>query len=95
MTRMTEDRSVTFSDLAGFIKCPTCFIGNNFAAQAPPIKELLGDNVLAAPSHLWGLRASSIGTLGQKRFMNKDFDSITDLVPEYLRPPDIRPNPFA
>jgi len=95
MTRMTGDQSVTFRDLAGFIKTPTCFIGNNFPAQEPAIKELLGDNVLAAPSHLWGLRASSIGAFGLKRFINKDFDSITDLVPEYLRPPDIRPAPFA
>jgi tRNA threonylcarbamoyladenosine biosynthesis protein TsaB len=95
MRRMTEDRSVTFRDLAGFINGPTCFIGNNFAAQEPAIKELLGDHVLAAPSHLWSLRASSVGTLGLKRFINKDFDSITDLVPEYLRPPDIRPNPFV
>jgi tRNA threonylcarbamoyladenosine biosynthesis protein TsaB len=95
MTRMTEDQSVTFKDLAGFINVPTYFIGNNFTAQEPSVKELIGENAIIAPSHLWSLSASSIGALGLKRFLNNDFDSITDLVPEYLRPPDIRPNPFA
>lgn len=95
MTRVTEDRSVAFRDLAGLIKGPTCFIGNNFTAQEPAVRELLGEKALSVPSHLWNLRASSIGCLGLRRFKADDFDSITDLVPEYLRPPDIRPNPFA
>jgi tRNA threonylcarbamoyladenosine biosynthesis protein TsaB len=95
ITRMTEDQSVTFMDLAGFIKGPTYFTGNNFTAQEPAVKELIGENAIMVPSHLWNLRASSIGALGLKRFLNNDSDSITDLVPEYLRPPDIRPNPFV
>jgi tRNA threonylcarbamoyladenosine biosynthesis protein TsaB len=95
MTRITEDQSVTFRDLAGFIKGPSCFIGNNYTAQQPAIKELIGGNAIIAPSHLWNMRASSVGALGLKRFADNDFDSITDLVPEYLRPPDIRPGPFA
>jgi len=94
ISRMTEDQSVTFRDLAGFIDEPTCFIGNNFTAQEPEIKKVIGDNAIMVPSHLWNLRASSVGMLGFKRFLNNDFDSITDLVPEYLRPPDIRLNPF-
>jgi tRNA threonylcarbamoyladenosine biosynthesis protein TsaB len=94
MTRLTEDQSVTFRDLAGFIKGPTYFTGNNFTTQEPAVKELLGDNAIAAPSHLWNLRASSIGALGLKRLMANDFDDITDLVPEYLSPPDIRSSPF-
>jgi hypothetical protein len=55
---------------------------------------LFRENAILAPSHLWSLRASAIGALALRRFLNKDFDSITDLVPEYLRPPDIRPSPF-
>jgi len=93
--RITEDQSVTFRDLAGFINGHTYFIGNNFTAQEPAVKEMIGDNAIIVPSYLWNLRASSIGVLGLKRFINKDFDSITDLVPEYLRPPDIRPSPFV
>lgn len=95
MTRLTEDQSVVLRDLEGFIKCPAFFIGNNFTAQEPKVRELLKDNAITAPSHLWNLRASTVGFLGLKRFMANDFDSITELVPEYLRPPDIRANPFA
>jgi tRNA threonylcarbamoyladenosine biosynthesis protein TsaB len=92
MTRIAEDQSVSFKDLSGFIKGPTCFIGNNFSAQFPVIKELIGANALPAPQYLWQLRASAVGSLGLKRFIAKDFDDITDLIPEYLRPPDIRPS---
>jgi tRNA threonylcarbamoyladenosine biosynthesis protein TsaB len=95
MTRIFEDQSVSFKDLAGFIKGPAYFIGNNFSAQFPAIKELIGADAIPAPQHLWQLRASAIGSLGLRRFNNKDFDDIRDLVPEYLRPPDIRPSPFV
>lgn len=95
MTRITEDQSLSFKDLAGVINGPTYFIGNNFTAQHPMVKELIGDNALIAPSHLWNLRASAVGALGLKRFINNDFDNIIDLVPDYLSPPDIRPSPFA
>jgi tRNA threonylcarbamoyladenosine biosynthesis protein TsaB len=95
MTRIEEDRSVSFKDLAGFIKGPTCFIGNNFTAQFPEIKELIGIDALPAPRHLWQLRASAVGSLGLSRFKSNDFDDLRDLVPEYLRPPDIRPSPFV
>ncbi|MBN1624991.1 MAG: tRNA (adenosine(37)-N6)-threonylcarbamoyltransferase complex dimerization subunit type 1 TsaB [Deltaproteobacteria bacterium] len=95
MTRLTEDRSVVFGDLAGFIKGPAFFLGNNFTAQEPEIRKLLKGNAITAPSHLWNIRASTVGVLGLKRFTANDFDSITDLVPEYLRPPDIRADPFA
>ena len=93
--RLTEDQSVTFKDLPGFISGLTYFVGNNFATQQPMVKEFIGDKALTAPPQLWNLRASSVGLLGLRRFNNNDFDNIIDLVPEYLRPPDIRPNPFA
>jgi tRNA threonylcarbamoyladenosine biosynthesis protein TsaB len=95
VTRIVEDQSVSFKELARVIKGPTCFIGNNFSAQFPAVKELLGEDAMPAPQHLWQLRASAVGSVGLKRYMDKDFDSITDLVPEYLRPPDIRPSPFV
>jgi tRNA threonylcarbamoyladenosine biosynthesis protein TsaB len=90
LTRISEDQSLSFKDLSGLIKGATCFIGNNFYAQAPIIREMISAEALMAPSHLWALRASSVGALGVKRFIQKDFDDIRDLTPEYLRPPDIR-----
>jgi tRNA threonylcarbamoyladenosine biosynthesis protein TsaB len=95
MIRITEDQSLSFKDLSGLIKGPTYFIGNNFTVQHPMIKELIGSDALITPPHLWTLRASSVGAMGLKRFLNKDFDDIIDLVPEYLQPPDIRPSPFS
>jgi hypothetical protein len=35
-----------------------------------------------------------MGYLGLKRFYTHDFDDAQSLNPLYLRPPDIRPNPF-
>jgi|WetSurMetagenome_2_1015567.scaffolds.fasta_scaffold134904_1 tRNA threonylcarbamoyladenosine biosynthesis protein TsaB len=95
MIRIVEDQSVSFKDLAKFIKGPTYFIGNNFSAQFSSIKELIGADAIPTPRHLWQLRASAIGNLGLSRFNVNDFDDLRDLVPEYLRPPDIRPNPFV
>jgi tRNA threonylcarbamoyladenosine biosynthesis protein TsaB len=92
--RLTEDQSLSFKGMAGFIKGPTYFIGNNFNTQFPGINDLIGAHALPAPRHLWTLRASAVGALGLKRFIDKDFDDIIDLVPDYLRPPDIRPSPF-
>jgi hypothetical protein len=33
--------------------------------------------------------------LGLNRFIAQDFDDLQELVPTYMRPPDIRPNPFV
>jgi tRNA threonylcarbamoyladenosine biosynthesis protein TsaB len=95
MTRLVDDESVSFKDLAGFIKGPTYFIGNNFSSQFSAIREMIGADALPAPQHLWQLRASAVGSLGLKRLKLNDFDDLRDLVPEYLRPPDIRPSPFV
>jgi tRNA threonylcarbamoyladenosine biosynthesis protein TsaB len=91
MIRKGEDASIKFSHLTAIINGPTLFIGNDLINQRAPIKEMLGEDAFLAPPHLWGLRASSIGFLGLDRFHRGDFDDIRDLVPVYLRPPDIRP----
>jgi tRNA threonylcarbamoyladenosine biosynthesis protein TsaB len=95
MIRDSEDRSVSFKDLSDAVQGPACFIGNNYSAQYPIIRDAIGDRAMIAPPHLWALRGSSVAALGLKRFISGDFDDITDLVPEYLSPPDIRPSPFA
>ena len=94
MLRITEDSSLSLKSLASIINGPTLFIGNDFDAQGYLVKDLIGENAFLAPPHLWNLRASTVASLGLKRFLNNDFDDIRDLVPNYKRPPDIRPNPF-
>jgi len=92
--RIMEDTSFRLKDLGTIIDGPTLFIGNNFNDQGDSIKDLIGENAFLAPPYLWNIRASAVATLGLKRFINNNFDDIRDLVPTYMRPPDIRPNPF-
>ena len=92
MVRKSEDISIKLKELSSVIDGPTLFLGNDFNSQGEFIKDLLGNKAILAPHHFWVLRASAVGALGLKRFKDKAFDDIRDLVPRYLRSPDIRPN---
>ena len=81
-------------DLPSFIEGKTFFIGNDFSRQGSEIVKTCGQKALLAPSHLWNLRASAVGALGLERFQQQDYDELQDLVPSYLKSPDIRRNPF-
>ena len=94
MIRIKEDTCLRMGDLPSIIGEKTLFLGNNFNNQGPLIEEMLGHKALLAPAHLWNLKASAVGTLGLRRFHENDYDDLQDLVPAYMRPPDIRPNPF-
>ena len=94
LTRIMEDKSLQLKNLGSIVEGPTLFIGNSFNDQGDFIKDLIGEKAFIAPPHLWNIRASAVASLGLKRFFNRDFDDIRDLVPTYMRPPDIRPNPF-
>ena len=92
LIRSMEDTCLKFGNFPSAFKEKTLFIGNNFNHQAPLIEEILGHRALLAPAHFWIPRASAVGHLGLKRFHVSDFDNVQDLIPLYLRPPDIRPN---
>jgi tRNA threonylcarbamoyladenosine biosynthesis protein TsaB len=91
---LTEERTVRISELSTLIKGPTFFVGNDFAAQAPDITREIGQEAILAPPCLWCLKASSAGMLGLRSYEKGQWDDLRDLTPSYLRPPDIRPNPF-
>lgn len=95
MVRTREDTCLRIEDLASIVTETTIVLGNDFNHQSHLIKEALGAEAVLAQAHLWNLRASAVGTLGLKRFLAQDFDDAQDLVPIYLRPPDIRPNPYT
>ncbi len=95
MVRTREDTCLRIEDLASMATETTIVLGNDFNHQSPLIKAALGAEAVLAQPHLWNLRASAVGLLGLKRFLVQDFDDPQDLVPIYLRPPDIRPNPYA
>jgi tRNA threonylcarbamoyladenosine biosynthesis protein TsaB len=95
MVRTHQDTCLSIDDLPSIISEPTLFLGNDFNKQAHLIREMFGRKAELAPAHLWNLKASALGALGLKRFLAHDFDDLQELVPTYLRPPDIRPHPFA
>lgn len=90
LMRIEEDAGLPVEKLPRLIKKKTIVIGNDFTVQGPLVKQYLGKNALLAPPHFWNLRASSIGALGEERLKRGDSDSVSDLVPVYLRDADIR-----
>jgi len=94
MVRLKEDSCLPMKDLPAFIGGKTLFLGNDFSGQKPEIVKLCGRKALPAPASLWNLRASAVGALGLERFHQQDYDELQDLVPSYLSPPDIRPQPL-
>jgi tRNA threonylcarbamoyladenosine biosynthesis protein TsaB len=94
LVRMSPDRCLKFDDLREMIEETTLFLGNDFDRQEGTIREILGLKAKFAPSHSWVLRASAVGLLGMRRMRERGPGSLLNLTPLYLRPPDIRPNPF-
>lgn len=72
----------------------TVFIGNDYRAQSQALKEVMGKGVLLAPFYLWHIRASNIGVLAMERVARGEKDDPLFLEPVYLRPPEIRANPY-
>ncbi|MBW1816892.1 MAG: hypothetical protein JRJ60_07005, partial [Deltaproteobacteria bacterium] len=72
----------------------TLFVGNDFSRQGPLLTNILGTRAVLAPSPAWCVRASSVALLGLGRLKSREFDDPDSLDPIYLRPPDIRPNPY-
>lgn len=94
LTRHDDDRSVKIGSICAIVKGPHLFIGSDYATQAEIIRDLLNDSSKLALEEAWCLRASSVGFLGLQRFKSGDFDDIREIVPGYISPPDIRPNPW-
>ena len=94
LIRNLEDTCLRLEEFSSVFKEPTLFIGNDFSRQRPQLEETLGAQALLAPAYCWNLKASAVGYLGLKRFHAHDFDDAQNLNPLYLRPPQIRPNPF-
>ncbi len=93
-SRLKEDACLRFEDLPSLFRGQMLFIGNDYVKQSPEIEKIFGQDTLLAPAHLWNIKASEVGVLGLRRFQKKDFDDLRDLMPAYMRPPDIRPNPY-
>lgn len=94
LVREEEDICLRWKDLPHVFKGTTFFVGNDFETQAPLIREELGPKAVLAPPHHWRLDPLSIGVRALKRRQARNHDDPFTLRPTYMRPPDIRPNPF-
>lgn len=94
LVKENEETCLRFEDLAEFLGPGAIIIGNNYPRQGPLITRTLGGGVTFAPPSLWRLKASAVGAQGIERISREDFDDPRNLVPRYMRPPDIRPNPW-
>jgi len=94
LVRVMDDTALKIEELSSVFNKPSLFIGNDFQTQSRLLKEALGSLVYLAPPICWNLKASSVGAMGLVRFKNNDIDDPLTLEPLYLRPPDIRPNPY-
>jgi tRNA threonylcarbamoyladenosine biosynthesis protein TsaB len=94
LRRKGEDINVRPEDFHSMLEPRSIFVGNNFSRQGPLITERLGPPAELAPAFCWNVKASAVGSLALKRFNAQAYDDPHRLTPIYLRPPDIRPNPF-
>jgi tRNA threonylcarbamoyladenosine biosynthesis protein TsaB len=94
LVRMEPETCLKIRDLPGFMKEKAFVLGTDYNRQMGPIASAAGDRAVFAPSSFWSLRAATLGMLASKRAKAQGFDMLQDVVPSYLRPPDIRPNPY-
>ena len=88
--RQSDDKSMNIKEIGALLDVPAIIVGNNFEKQKHILEKSRNDKISFARQDHWNLRASSVGILGLMRFHNNDFDDVMDVVPNYLRQPDIR-----
>ncbi|RJR23031.1 MAG: tRNA (adenosine(37)-N6)-threonylcarbamoyltransferase complex dimerization subunit type 1 TsaB [Desulfobacteraceae bacterium] len=92
--RLMEDTCLPAEKLPSLFEVESIVLGNDFSRQWPLVSRLAGQNAIPAPRHLWKPGAACVGDLALKRLDKGDPDDPDLLSPIYLRPPDIRPNPY-
>jgi tRNA threonylcarbamoyladenosine biosynthesis protein TsaB len=95
LVRLEPETCLKIRALPGFIKKRAFVLGTDFNRQMGPIASAAGDRAVFAPPSFWNLRAATLGMMGARRARAQGFDSLQEVAPSYLRPPDIRANPFS
>ena len=90
MSSIKAETCLGLKALSGFVERRTLFLGNDYARQAGPVRDVLGDRAILAPVPLWNLRASAVAVAGLLKAEKGGFDDLKSLAPSYMRPPDIR-----
>jgi hypothetical protein len=91
---LEPETCLKIKDLPDFIKEKAFVVGTDFGRQKGPIAATTGGRAVFAPPSLWSLRAATLGMLASKKAKTQGFERLPEVVPSYLRPPDIRPNPY-
>jgi tRNA threonylcarbamoyladenosine biosynthesis protein TsaB len=95
LVRLAPETCLRVQELPGFIKESAFVLGTDFNRQRGSIASAIGDKAVLAPPSFWNLRAATVGMIGARRVRAQEFDCLREVVPSYLRPPDIRPNPYS
>jgi tRNA threonylcarbamoyladenosine biosynthesis protein TsaB len=94
LVRLEPETCLKIRELPGFIKQKVFLLGTDFNRQMGPIASAVGDRAIFVPPSFWSLRAATLGMLAARRARTQGFDMLQDVVPSYLRPPDIRLSPY-
>ncbi len=94
LIRVTHEQCLPYESLISRIELPSLFIGSDYQTQSLILRETIDTGLILAPSHMWAARASAVAYIGLRRYESGQADDPATLVPIYLRPPDIRPNPY-
>lgn len=94
LSRQKEDLFLKADDFPAIFREETVFVGSDFGMQAPLLRKMLGPRVKLAPPPCWGIKACFLAHLGLARLLAGEADDPHALAPRYLRPPDIRINPY-
>ena len=92
---LEPEACLKIKDLRGFIRKRAYVLGTDYNRQSEGIASAAGDRAVLAPPCFWNLRAATLGMMAARKAGSQQFDSLRELVPSYLRPPDIRPNPYS
>jgi tRNA threonylcarbamoyladenosine biosynthesis protein TsaB len=95
LVRLAPETCLKVQELSGIIKESAFVLGTDFNRQRDSIASAVGDRAVIAPPSFWNLRAATVGMMGAIRVRAQAFDCLREVVPSYLRPPDIRPNPYS
>lgn len=94
LERLDDYRAASPQDLAGYLGGlgeDIIFVGDGLRNYARVFKEQLGGRFYRAATKLWYPQASSLMSLAAARFLQGKTDNLFQLVPIYVRRPDIRP----